>query len=393
MAYAQSAQHRPARAPCLAAALLCLGLLGAGGPARAAAPPTELWRDLDWHVALLGLAPGELRTLRWSERLFAPQASANSAWVSSRNASIEFDARGRPVALALHEQRRGEREQRHDWRYRYDDGDRLVQVDDETAAGPALMRHYDAAGRLAEEQRRTGVLMQRSTFRRDSAGREIERVDRTGDSAPRAVHTRRYRSDGVIESWRIKGPAGTREVRYDSQGRPLRIVDSEPFSRVTTTFSYPGPLESKQVVSGVSLSREGVRVPSRELAFRVRRAEELLHLPEPEQPLWRREHIEGRTQEMFTEFDALGRPQVQHEVRSEELTCVNRWQYHPSGLPLQVRTTQQGSDAPCPDEARGFDYEIETDARGRWVKHTVWHVEASGRRQRLAEHQREIGDR
>ncbi len=393
MAHARSVRPKGAGSARLTAALVGLVLLGAAGPARAAAPPTELWLDVDWHVGLLGLAPGEVRTLRWSERLFAPQASADSTWVSSRIASIEFDARGRPAALALLQQRRGEKEQRHDWRYRYDDGDRLVRVDDEAAAGPALVRHYDPAGLLAEEQRRTGVLMQRSTFRRDAAGREIERIDHSGGSGPPTVHTRRYRSDGVIESWRSKGPGGSREVRYDGQGRPLRITESEPFSRATTTISYPGPLESKRMVSGVSLSREGVRVPSRELAFRVRRAEELLHLPEPEQPLWRLERIDGRTREMFTEFDAQGRALVQREVRSEEPTCVNRYRYHPSGLPLSVRATQEGSNTPCPGAPRGYDYEIVVDPRGRWLTHTVWLVDANGRRQRLAEHQREIGDR
>jgi hypothetical protein len=183
------------------------------------------------------------------------------------------------------------------------------------------------------------------------------------------------------------GPART--VTFDPLGRPVKISSREPQALRVTQIRYPTSLSAVYDDSAAILSGGGLRKYTREVSFRVRRAEELMNPGEPEQPLSRREVRDGTASETQTEFDEAGRPLKRRQLVGERLRCVTEWQYHASGALLSARSRQGESDTRCPDSP-DIDAEVEVDERGGWVRQVVHVTYADGRRVRSAERTREI---
>lgn len=381
---ATRARVRPA-----VAVLLCL--LVAGG-AEAFDAPLDPWAEPEWQVGLLGLEPGRVGAVRWTEQIFAPVASAPAEPVSTRTIYWTFDDQGRLQTLASRQLQRGEAERVLRLRYRYDAAGRLEQIDDELGGGAYLRRRRDGAGRLVDEQLRNGAAVQRTVWRYDRAGREIERVQEQGKH--RLRERRSYHPGGALSRSDRHSSNGRRDARFDAQGRLVRMVDSDLLERTTTTVRYPDALTAVRSTRGIALERDGVRRPASEVTLRVADARQWQgRAEEPEQLVERRETRAGRTTSFTMSYDAAGRPLQRREVRSDGSVCITDWHYHPSGLPLSVAAYQASSQLPCAGEPRAVDYEIEVDDRGRWLRHTVTLVDEAGRRLRAAEHRREIDDR
>jgi hypothetical protein len=190
-----------------------------------------------------------------------------------------------------------------------------------------------------------------------------------------------------IDSDTKGGPA--RIVTLDPLGRPVKISSREPQVLRVTQIRYPTSLTAVYDDSAAILSGGGLRKYRREVTFRVRRAEELMHPGEPEQPLTRREVRDGTASETQTEFDDAGRPLRRRQLVAERVLCVTEWQYHASGVLLSARSRQGEGGARCPDSP-DIDAEVEVDERGSWVRQVVQVTHADGRRERSAERTREI---
>jgi hypothetical protein len=364
-------------------------LVGAG--AQAKDPPLNVWSDPDWQVALLGLQPTAVRSVRWSEQLYQRQAgSAEPVRVSLRVNHLGFDDSGRLATLQAERQRRGERDERCQWRYQWGDAAQLQRIDEEGVAQPLWQRQTDAAARVAFESERKGAALQRTTIKLDGTGRELERViEQDNKAAARVREKRNYHPNGVLKSLEAATQGAARTVAFDPLGRPVKITERDAHGLRVTQIRYPTPLTALYDDSGATLQRGGLRKYSRELTFRVRHAEEWQRAGEPLQPLSRRELRDGRASEIQTEFDDAGRPMLQRVLEGERVRCVTEWQYHASGLLSSSRSRLPDSDARCagsPD----IDVQIDVDAAGNWVRQLVLLTQPDGQRVRAAEHTREI---
>jgi hypothetical protein len=349
------------------ASLLGLAALCAS-TAWAADPPHDIWADAEWRVGLLGLQPGTARSVRWTEQLMAAQPGAEPSVVSYRASRIGFDDEGRLATLNAERQRRGERDERRQLRYQWSGAAKLARIEQDGAAEPLWSRQFDAAGRVVLESERRGVLMQRTVFKYDAAGREVERVIESGQPGARIRERRSYHPNGALKSIETDAkPSGSGSVSFDPQGRPVKRTERDAQSLRVTQIRYPTPLTAVVDDSSASLIRGG----------------------EPEQPLSRRESRDGRTRETQTDFDDEGRPLVQRLLEGERLRCVIEWQYHASGLPLAVHARQPGSESRCAEQP-DVDAQIEVDARGNWISQVIHLTYADSRRVRVAEHTREI---
>lgn len=368
--------------------MMCVAGLVAAGPALAKDPPQDPWSDPEWKGALHGLTPGAMRALRWSEQLFAAQPGAEPALVSQRISRLTFDDRGRLETLATERQRRGERDERRQLRYRWADSGQLQRIDEEGQAQPLWQR--DGADRVVVETERRGALLQRTTIKFDADGRELERLIDPGKAASRVRERRTYHANGVLKSIASDAKGGlARTVSFDPLGRPQKITERDPQALRVTQIRYPTPLTAVYDDSGASLARGALRRYTRELTFRVRHPEELQGAGEPQQPLSRREVRDGRITEVQTEFDDDGRPLIERQLDGQRVRCITQWQYHPSGLPLSARSRQPDVDARCPEHP-DLDVQIEVDAAGNWTRQVTFLTAADGQRVRVAEQTREI---
>lgn len=367
----------------LAAALACSA--GAWG----LDPPRDVWADPEWQMGLLGLKPGAARSVRWTEQLAAPPSGDGEPVVVSYRASkLGFDDNGRLATLHGERQRRGERDQRLALQYQWS-GQVLQRIDDEGAAEPLWHRRFDAAGRVVLEAERQGVVVRRTVFKYDAAGRETERVVEAAGGATRVRERRSYHINGALKSIDTESKGGSSSSSFDTAGRPVRRTVREAESMRVVQFRYPTAQTAVIDDSSASLTRGGLRKDTRELVLRVRRPEDLLGPGEPEQPLSRRETRNGRTTETQTDFDDEGRATAQRLLENNQLRCQIEWRYHASGLPLAVHARRPDGETRCPEQG-DIDAEIEVDARGNWVRQVIHLTQPDGRRARVAEHTREI---
>ncbi len=341
--------------------------------------PVDPWSDVGTQAALLGLKPGNVRSVRWSEQLFAPR-EGRSAPISSRITQLEFDAGGRLDALSLMLERQHEAATKRVFRYRYDAAGRVARIEQDGLPGALLERHYDAAGRLRQEDEKVGVLLRQTQWRYDPAGRVLERSVAEGNST-RTTETRRYRSDGTLQRIALRGGAmSSRSVEFDPSGRPSQRVETDLFSRQTTRIRYPEPLVAEHHVSGFAASREGVGSSTRDVVLRVRTADEFKVPGEPEKPVSRRVAEAGKVVEKQTDFDSLGRPQAERFFGpSGQLVCVSEWQWHASGLPAWTHTRQESPAVDCGLDNGTVDIDITVDERGNWVRQAIDITQANGR--------------
>jgi hypothetical protein len=357
---------------------------------QAKEPPLDVWSDAEWQVGLLGLQAAAVRSVRWSEQLYQVQpGGAEPVPVSQRSRRLSFDDSGRLATLQTERQRRGERDERHQWRYQWSDAAQLQRIDEDGAATPWWQRQTDVAARVALETERKGAVLQRATIKLDGAGRELERIVDQGKAAARVRERRSYHANGVLKSIEADTKGAMRTVAFDPLGRPQKITERDAQGLRVTQIRYPTSLTAVYDDSGASLQRGGLRKYSRELTFRVRHAEELQRAGEPLQPLSRREVRDGRSSETQTEFDDEGRPMLQRVLEGEHVRCVTEWQYHASGLLSSSRSRQPSNDARCADSP-DIDVQIEVDAAGNWVRQVVLLTQPDGQRVRAAEQSREI---
>jgi hypothetical protein len=370
--------------------LLCALALCGAASLWAKDPPLDPWADAQWRGALSGLKASEVRSVRWSEQLFEAGSGAEPVVTSSQVRRFTFADDGRLAALGSERARRGERDERRQLKYQWDPAGQLQRIDEEGAAQPLLQRQADAAGRVVLQLERRGEALERTTFQYDAAGRERERVVDAGKATGRVRERRSYHPNGALKSIDTDTKGGpTRTVTFDPLGRPVKISSREPQALRVTQIRYPTSLSAVFDDSAAILSGGGLRKYTREVSFRVRRAEELASPSEPEQPLSRREVRDGTSSETQTEFDDEGRPLRRRQLVGERLRCVTEWLYHASGLLLSTRSRQGEGDARCADSS-DIDAEIEVDERGNWVRQVVHLTHADGRRVRAAERTREI---
>ena len=384
----QPAPSASAIAPALSRLRACwLGLLmlcGAAGWAKD--PPLDPWTDAQWRAALAGLKPTDVRSVRWSEQLFE---SNDTQAASSQQRRFTFDDDGRLALLGSERSRRGERTERRQLRYQWDARGGVQRIDEESAA-PLLQRQSDGAGRVVLQVERRGDVIERTTFQYDAAGRERERVVDPGTGAARTHERRSYHPNGALKTLAVDTKGGpTRSLSFDPLGRPIKISSREPQALRVTQIRYPTPLSAVYDDSAAILSGGGLKKYTREVSFRVRRADELMAAGEPEQPLARREVRDGTATEVQTDYDDSGRPLQRRQLAGERVRCVTEWQYHTSGLLLSARSRQGDGEARCADSP-DVDAEIEVDERGNWVRQVVHVTHADGRRVRAAERTREI---
>jgi len=355
---------------------------------HAAQPPVDVFNDDQWQTTLLGLSAPLPRRVRHQQTLFDPRSGDV---VSTENVELSFDDAGRLAQVALRREPRAERVRQFTWRYHHDVQGRIVRIDEEGVERPALARHYDAQGRLVDEERGDGAMTTRSRWRYDAAGREVERIETSGDR--KTVTRTRYRRDGTRERRTVdRGMLQSSDMHFDAQGRPTSEAVRDFAERTTTTVAYPQPRRAVHTVVATGLSKDGAYRNEWERTFEVRRPEELLQWPEPAQPVLRAERFRAQESSTRTEFDTQGRPLRQFEARGP-VRCRNEFRYHPSGLPTSITSTRLDAPGPCPDVMQAIEFEIEVDARGRWTRHVIYSVDASGSRVRMAEHRRQIEDR
>ena len=127
----------------LAIAAWCLRAIGAE-------VPVEPWADDGLQTALLGLKPGQVRSVRWTVQLFAPHR-AGGAPIDVRGTLLEFDAKGQVEVLSLTQERQQESPQIDVYRYHRDAAGRVARIERSGSPGPLLERRFDGAGRLIEE--------------------------------------------------------------------------------------------------------------------------------------------------------------------------------------------------------------------------------------------------
>lgn len=347
--------------------------------AAAAEVPVDPWSDDVTQAALLGLKPGSVRSVRWSEQLFTPQGGG-AVPISSRVTRLEFDASGRVEVVRLAHERQHERATNGVYRYRYDANGRVARIEQDGLQGALLERRYDAAGRLSQEDEKVGVLVRRTQWRYDAAGREVERSVAEGSST-RTTETRSYRRDGTLARIEMRGSAmASRTVEFDTSGRPVRIAENDLFSRQTTRIRYPEPLVAEHSMSRFAASRDGIGSSTREVVLRVRAADEFKVPGEPEKPASRRVVEGGKTVETQMDFDAQGRPRAERFIgQSGQLECVSEWQWHASGLPAWTHTRQERPDANCGLNNGTVDFDITVDDRGNWVRQVIEVTQPNGR--------------
>lgn len=370
---------------------LCALALCCTAAAWAKDPPLDPWTDAQWRAALSGLKAGDVRSVRWSEQLFENTAGGEPVVASSQLRRFTFADDGRLTALASERSRRGEHDERRQLRYEWSPEGQLRRIDEDGLAQPLLQRQVDTGGRIVQQLERRGEVTERTTFQYDAAGRERERVVDPGKVAGRARERRSYHPNGAlksIESDTKGGPART--LTFDPLGRPVKISSREPQALRVTQVRYPTSVSAVYDDSAAILSGGGLRKYTREISFRVRRAEELKNAGEPDQPLSRREVRDGTSTETQTEFDDAGRPILRRQLTGERLLCTTEWHYHASGALLSARSRQGEGDARCADGGPDIDAEIEVDERGGWVRQVVYLTHADGRRVRAAERTREI---
>jgi YD repeat-containing protein len=341
--------------------------------------PVDPWADAGMQAALLGLKPGSVRSVRWSEQLFAPR-EGSAAPVSARTTQLEFDPRGRLDALTLVEERQNERATNRVFRYHHDADGRLARIEQDGLPGALLERHYDAAGRLSQEDEKVGVLLRQTRWRYDAAGRELGRRIAEGSST-RTTETRSYWPDGGLKRIEQRGGAmSSRTVEFDTSGRPTQIVENDLLSRQTTRIRYPQPLVAEHSVSRIGASREGVRSTTREVVFRVRTTDEFKRPGEPEKPVSRRVAEAGKVIETQADFDNLGRPRAERFIGpTGELVCVSEWQWHASGLPAWTHTRQEIAGTHCGLDNGSVDFDITVDEHGHWVRQVIEITQPNGR--------------
>jgi len=368
----------------------CKGIIAAAlasaACAHAADPPLDVFTDPQWQITLLGLSALEPRRVSHDEVLIHP---SDGSALSTQRVELGFDDAGRLATAILRREPRGERAQRHAWRYWHDALGRLVRVDEDGFDRPALLRQYDPHGRLSEEVRSAGVATQRTRWRYDAAGREVERIETHGDSD--TVHRMQYRRDGTRERATVRrGPLQLSQTRYDAKGRPVRVASRDLVDRTTTTIEYPDSRRAIHTITATGMSKDGMYRNVWVRTFEVRNSDELLQWPEPTHPVLRAEQFRGQDTQTRTEYDAQGRAVRQVESRGPSVRCVNEYRYHASGLPTSITSSRADAPGPCPDSPQAVEYEVELDARGRWTRHVVHMVDAHGQRRRVAEHMRQI---
>ncbi|HET7527547.1 MAG TPA: hypothetical protein VFK10_16510 [Burkholderiaceae bacterium] len=369
--------------------LLCALVLCCALAAWAKDPPLDPWSDAQWRGALTGLKGGDVRAVRWSEQVFEAGADAAQP-ASSQSQRFTFGDDGRLTALSSERSRRGERDERRQFRYQWSAGGELQRIDEEGVAQALLQRQYGAGGRLVLQLERRGDVFERTTFQYDAAGLERERVVERGKTAAPVRERRSYHPNGALKTLDVDTKGGaTRSVIFDPLGRPVKISAREAKALRVTQIRYPTSSSAVYDDSAAILSGGALRRYTREIGFRVRRGDELAIAGEPEQPLVRREVRDGTVNETQTEFDDAGRPIRRRQLVNERVRCVTEWQYHPSGLLQTARSRQGDGDARCADSA-DVDVEIEVDERGNWVRQVVMLTHADGRRVRSAERTREI---
>lgn len=347
-----------------AAALL---VLCAAAAARAEPTPVDPWTDPAWQDVLYGLSRGQVLRVSASQQLLDPLSPAGGV-ISTRDVELDFDvADGRTTRLLLKEERRGESRSQRSLHYVYEAG-RLVRIDEDGQATPALVRRYDAAGRLLEQAERTGAVIARTTWRHDAAGRPLERVFNSG-SGSRQRETWTYRRDGTLERRHIEsGTLFGKTIEFDAQQRPVRIRFSDVLDRNETTITYPTPTEAVHATAGFALSRDGAGRYEYVTTYRVRDARELQGVEAPELPTMRRQVRDKRFSEAQTEYDAAGRIVSERDVdASGQAACRGLITYHPSGPPLATRQERLRPDAACASSGQ-LDNDVRTDERGQWVE-------------------------
>ena len=363
-----------------------VALCVAAAAALAKEPPLDPWTDPQWRAALSGLNASEVRSVRWSETLFDNGAEQTAA--SSQVRRFSFADDGRLAAFDSERARRGERDERHQWRYQWVTPGGLLRIDEAGVAQPQLQRQFDAQGRIAVQSERRGDALERTTFQYDAAGRERERVIELGKGSNRTRERRAYHPNGALKSIDSDTKGGPmRSLAFDPLGRPVKISSREAQALRVTQIRYPTSVTAVYDDSAAIMSGKGLRKYTRVVTFKVRRAEELTNAGEPERPLSRREVRDGTALETQTEFDEAGRPMRQRQLVDERVRCVTDWQYHASGLLLSTRS--RDGDARCADSP-DIDAEIEVDERGNWVRQVVYVTHADGRRVRATERAREI---
>ncbi|MFI4932547.1 MAG: hypothetical protein ACHP83_20055 [Burkholderiales bacterium] len=369
---------------------LCMLALCGAASAMARDPPLDPWADAQWRGALSGLKADEVRSVRWSEQVFEADAAAEPVAASSQVRRFTFGDDGRLAALGSERSRRGARDERHQLKYEWSPAGVLQRIDEDGVAQPLLQRQADAAGRIMLQIERRGDLLERTSYQYDAAGRERERVIDAGKATGRVRERRSYHPNGALKAIDTDTKGGpARTVTFDPLGRPVKISSREPQALRVTQIRYPTALTAVYDDSAAILGGGGLRKYTREVSFRVRKAEELMSPGEPEQPLSRREVRDGTSSETQTEFDDAGRPLRRRQLVGERLRCVTEWQYHASGLLLSAHSRQGDGDARCADSP-DIDADIEVDERGNWVRQVVHLTHADGRRVRAAERSREI---
>ena len=366
-----------------------LGLLALCGAALAVSakdPPLEAWTDPQWRAVLADLKTADVRSVRWSETLL--DTGAEQTVTSAQARRFSFGDDGRLTAFDSERSGRGERDERRQWRYQWAASGGLLRIDEEGAVQPQLLRKFDPQGRIVLQSERRGDVVERTTFQYDGAGRERERVIDTGKGSHRSRERRAYHANGALKSIDSDTPGGpVRSVNFDPLGRPVKISSRDAQALRVTQIRYPTSLTAVYDDSAAIMSGSGLRKYTREVTFKVRRADELTTGGEPEQPLSRREVRDGTVFETQTEFDDAGRPVRRRQLAGERVRCVTEWKYHASGLLLSARS--RDGDTRCADSP-DIDAEIEIDERGNWVRHFVYVTHADGRRVRAAERAREI---
>lgn len=372
---------------------------------QAAELPLDPWTDLAWRGAMLGLRPGEVRSLRWVEQQFEPREAGRSLPAARRTSLLEFDEAGRVQRLSLSVVARDEPATRSVWRYRHDASGRLTRIELEATGEPLLERHYDASGRPGEEVEyliprapgtraaaasapaQTPAPQRRTRLRYDADGRLVERSteDQAGQAVLREVHE--YRSDGTPARQQRRGVQGELlEVEFDVAGRPLRVHERRPGLRRWTAVEYPEARVAVHRVSGFEGSGEDGRRFTREIVFHVRQADELRVAGAPLRPGLRRVTETGsdgqpQVSETRTDFDAQDRPLTERQFDAAgRLVCQSDRRWHRSGLPLSVQTRVERPEPACALEGGNAVFDIGADEHGHWVSQTTRVEQADGHR-------------
>ncbi len=369
----------------------CLAAAGALG--QAAEVPLDPWTDIAWRGAMLGLRPGELRSLRWVEQQFEPREAGQSLPAGRRTSMLEFDEAGRVRRLSLSVVVREESPTRGIWRYRYDERGRLARIEAEASGEPLLERRYDASGRLAEEVEYpiapapASAPARRTHLRYDADGHLVERSTDAGADAAVLREVHESWPDGTPARLQRRGVQGQLlEVEFDTAGRALRVYERQPGLRRWTTIEYPEARVAVHRVNGFEGSAEDGRRFAREIVFHVRQANEFRGAGAPLRPSLRRTvetGPDGQAQitETRTDFDDQDRSLTERQFDGAgRLVCRSDRRWHRSGLLLLVQTQVEASEPACALEGGNAVFDIGADERGHWVSQTTRVEQADGQR-------------